>query len=125
MGTFGSGVERRSAVRLVVHGHNVEITPDLYSHVERRVLSALRRFGRRVRRMTVRLHAGTGDAMTSCHILLELHPSGGLGIGEAGPDLETVIDRAAEGAGGALGRELGRRSALPQGHGRSSACPME
>lgn len=112
-------------MRLAIHGHNVEITPDLYSRVERRVLSALRRFGRRVRRMTVRVHAGTGDTMTSCHILVELNPSGGLGLGETAPDLETAIDRAAERVGGVVGLELARRSALPGGPGRSSACPME
>ncbi len=125
MGTFEGGVERRSAVRLLIHGHNVEMTPDLYSRVERRVLSALRRFGRRVTRTTVRVHAGTEDTMTSCHILVELQPSGGMGFGESAPDLETAVDRAAERVGGAIGRELARRSALPGGPGRSSAYPME
>lgn len=111
-------------MQLVIHGHNVEITPDLYARVERRVLAALRRFGTRVVRMTVRVHAGTGDTMTSCHMLVEFTPSGGLGLGETAPDLERAVERAAERVGGAIDREFARRSAL-DGPGRPSACPLE
>jgi len=66
--------------------------------------------------VTVRVHAllGTEDAMTACHILVDLHPSGGLGIGAAAPNVETTIDRAAERAGGAVRRELARRRGLPR-----------
>jgi ribosome-associated translation inhibitor RaiA len=112
-------------MRLVVHGHNVEITPELYSHVEGQVLSTLGTLGRQVGRVTVRIHAPAGaeDAMTACHILVELHPSGGLGIGDAAPNVETAIDRAAERAGGAVRRELARRRGLPDG--RSLAYGLE
>ena len=112
-------------MRLVVHGHNVEITPELYSHVEGRVLSSLGTLGRQVGRVTVRVHAPAGaeDAITSCHILVEIHPSGGLGMGDTAPNVEMAIDRAAERAGVAVRRELARRCGLPGG--RSAACPLE
>ena len=112
-------------MRLVVHGHNVEITPELYSHVEGRVLSTLGTLGRQIGRVTVRVHApvGTEDAMTICYILVELHPSGGLGIGDAAPNVETAIDRAAERAGAAVRRELERRRGLPAA--RSLAYGLE
>ena len=75
--------------------------------------------------MTVRVHApvGTEDAMTICYILVDLHPSGGLGIRDAAPNVETAIDRATERAGGAVRRELGRRRGLPDG--RSLAYGLE
>jgi ribosomal subunit interface protein len=104
-------------MRLVVHGHNVEITPEVHSHVERRLLPTLEPFARRVGRVTVRLHvaAGAEDAVTTCHILVEFHPSGGLGIGEAASNLATAIDRAAQRARDAVARELARRRGLPDG----------
>ena len=112
-------------MRLVVHGHNVEITPEIYSHVEGRVLSSLGTLGRQIGRVTVRVHApvGTEDVMTICYILVELHPSGGLGIGDAAPNVETAIDRAAGRAGGAVRRELERRRGLPAA--RSLAYGLE
>jgi len=42
----GHRLEVRRDVRLVVHGHNVQITPEIYSHVEGRVLSTLGALGR-------------------------------------------------------------------------------
>jgi hypothetical protein len=74
--------------------------------------------------VTVRLHvaAGPEDAVT-CHILVELHPSGGLGIGEAASNLTTAIDRAAQRARDAVARELERRRGLPDA--RSFAFGLE
>ena len=81
--------------------------------------------GEQIGRVTVRVHApvGTEDAMTICHILMELHPSGGRGVGDAAPNVRTAIDRAAERAGSAVGRELARRRGLPDG--RSLAYGLE
>lgn len=103
-------------MRIVVHGHNVEMTPDIHSQVERRILRTLEDFGKRVGRVTVRLHVAVGgeNAVTTCHILVELHPSGGLGIGETGSTLATAVDRAARRASDAVARELTRRTGLPE-----------
>ena len=102
-------------MKLVVHGHNVEITPELRSHFERRVLSTLGTLGRQVGRVTARIHAPTGadDAMKACHILVELHPSGGLGVGDAAPNVAAAFERAIERAAIAVRRELARRRGLP------------
>lgn len=103
-------------MQVVVHGRGVEITPDLQAQVARRALAALGRFGRRIGRVTVRLHAPSGgaDALTICHILVDIHPSGGLGVGDAAPSLEAAVDRALERTSGAVSHELKRRRQLPE-----------
>lgn len=109
----------REDMRLVVHGHNVEITPELHAHLERQLESSLGDLGALVGRVTVRFHApvGTEDAITTCHILVELRPSGALAIGESALRPETAVVRAAERAG----RELARRRGLAP----SRACPLD
>jgi len=109
-------------MRLVVHGHDVEVTPEVHSHVERRLLPALQTFGKRVGRVTIRLH-GAEDGVATCHILVELHPSGGLGVGEAASNPATAIDRAAQRAHDVVARELARRRGLPDA--RSLAFGLE
>ncbi len=101
-------------MELLVHGHNVEITPELRSHLERQLESSLGSLEMLVSRVTVRLHAaaGTEDAVTTCHILLELRPSGAVGIGESALKPETAVDRAAERARQQLARRRGRTSSL-------------
>lgn len=111
-------------MRLFVHGHDVEVTPDLRFQVERRILSGLERFGRRVGTVTVRLQRpvdGAGGLWT-CHILVDLHPSGGLGLGETAPELLAAVDRASERVGAAAARELARRHARRDG--RASGYAM-
>jgi ribosome-associated translation inhibitor RaiA len=100
--------------RLVVHGHNIEITPDLYAHVQRKLEQSLGAFATQVRRVTVGLQAPVGaeDTITTCHILVELQAFGGLRTGEAGPAPKIAIGRAAERAGRAVRRELARRRRL-------------
>lgn len=101
-------------MELVVHGHNVEITPELHSHLERQLESSLGALEMLVARVTVRLHApaGTEDAITTCHILLELRPHGALGIGESAPKPQTAVDRAAERARRELARRCSRTISL-------------
>jgi ribosome-associated translation inhibitor RaiA len=106
-------------MELLVHGHNVEITPELRSHLERQLESSLGSLEMLVARVTVRLHApaGTEDAVTTCHILLELRPSGAVGIGESALKPQTAVDRAAERARQELARRRGRTTSL--------ACPLD
>ena len=101
-------------MELVIHGHNVEITPDLRSHLERQLESLLGALEMLVTRMTVRLHApaGSEDAVTTCHILLELRPSGTVGIGESALKPQTAVERAAERARQELARRRGRTTSL-------------
>jgi ribosome-associated translation inhibitor RaiA len=87
-------------MELLVHGHDVEITPELRSHIERQLEPSLGSLEMLVARVTVRLHApaGTEDAVTTCHILIELRPSGAVGSGESALKPQTALDPAA-GAG--------------------------
>jgi ribosome-associated translation inhibitor RaiA len=125
--TSRSRVDQGTNMRLMVHGHNVEITPDLYSYVERRLQATLGAFATQVGRVTVGLQAPVGaeDAITTCHILVELHASGGLRTGEAAPEPETAIDRAAERAGRAVRRELARCRGLTDGAGTKALLVID
>ncbi len=98
-------------MQVVVHGHGVEITPELHAQVARQALAALGRFGGRIGRVTVRLHAPSGgaDELAICHILVDIHPCGGLGVGDAAPSLEAAADRALGRASAAVSDELTRR----------------
>ncbi len=97
-------------MQLVIHGHGVEITQDLFSQIEAQLLSTLERFGRRVGRVTVRLHrpADDGGTLCTCHVLVDLHPVGGLGVGEHAPGVMAAVERASERAGTAVASELTR-----------------
>jgi ribosome-associated translation inhibitor RaiA len=110
-------VERRE-MQVVVHGHGVEITPALQAQVAGQALAALGRFGGRIGRVTVRLHAPSNEAgeLAICHVLVDIHPSGGLGVGEAAPSLDAAADRALGKAGAAVSAQLMRRRRVPE-HG--------
>jgi len=101
-------------MQVVVHGHGVEITPELHAQVARQTLAALGRFGGRLGRVTIRLHPPSGAAgeLAICHILVDIHPGGGLGVGDAAPSLEAAADRALGRASAAVSDELTRRLRL-------------
>ncbi len=103
-------------MQIVVLGHGVEVTRDLSSDVARRALSALGGFGKRIGRVTVRLHAPASgaEALVTCHILVDIHPSGGIGIGHTAPSLESAVDGALARALGATDHELEQRGRLPE-----------
>jgi len=101
-------------MQVVVHGHGVEITAELREQVVRRTLAVLGRFGGRIGRVTVRLHAtysGAGE-LAICHILVDLHPGGGLGVGDAALSHGAAVERALGRAGGAVSAQLTRRRRL-------------
>lgn len=105
----------RREMQVVVHGQRVEITPELHSQVASQALAALGRFGGRIGPVTVRLHApcGGADALPICYILVDIHPLGVLGVGDAAPSLEAAADRALERASAVVSDELTRRRRLP------------
>lgn len=105
-------------MQVVVHGQRVEITPELHAQVASQALAALGRFGGRIGPVTVRLHApcGGADALPICYILVDIHPLGVLGVGDAAPSLEAAADRALERASAVVTDELTRRRRLRE-HG--------
>jgi hypothetical protein len=89
----------------------VAVTPELAALVEARMRSALKGVGKRVGQVTVRLHRppDAAEGLWTCHVLVDLRPSGGLGLGENAAQLVTAIDRASRRAGAAASAELARR----------------
>ena len=84
----------------------------LTKYMERRLRFALGRFGHRIRQVSVRLAAGPGPQEHSCRIRARLVPVGYVTVEERGPDLFSVIDRAAGRAGRQVARAIARQRDL-------------
>jgi hypothetical protein len=98
--------------RLMVFGHNVEVTKELTAYIESHVDSALRPFGKRIGVVCVRLHqASDPHAQVSCYIRVDLIPSGGLALGEFAPAARQAIAVTTRRIAAAVGREIKRASA--------------
>jgi hypothetical protein len=103
--------------RVLVFGHNVEVTADLRAYVDSEVKGALRHFGKCVGTVCVRLHqASDPGAPVSCYIRVDLNPSGGVALGEFAPGTKQAVAAAARRIGAAVDREIGRT----QGAARSA-----
>jgi hypothetical protein len=95
--------------RLMVFGHNVEVTRDLRAYIDSQVEGALRPFGKRVGTVCVRLHQASDPAApVSCYIRVDLNPSGGLALGEFALGTKQAIAAAARRVGAAVGQEIAR-----------------
>ncbi len=93
--------------RLMVYGHNVEITRELRSYIDAEVQAALRPFGRRIGVVSVRLHQPSDpDAQVSCYIRVDLNPRGGLARGEFGTGPKQAIERATARISAAVAQDL-------------------
>ena len=102
--------------RLMVFGHNIDVTRELRAYVDSQVEDVLRPFGKRVGTVCVRLHqASDPGAQVSCYIRVDLNPSGGLALGEFAPETKKAIALATRRIGAAVGREIGsaQRAANP------------
>ena len=108
--------------RLMVFGHNVEVTRDLRAYIDSEVEGALRPFGKRVGTVCVRLHQASDPAApVSCYIRVDLNPSGGLALGEFAPGTKQAVAAATRRIGGAVGREIARAQGAPNPADRSHA----
>ena len=112
-----AGDGRRKPMRMNVSGHNIELTDALRAHIERRLLFALGRFQRRIRRVTVRVfdvNGPRGGVDKTCRVVVDVIPSGRIVVEHTEDDLHTAMDWAAERTGHAVGRELARRREIRQ-----------
>jgi ribosome-associated translation inhibitor RaiA len=88
---------------------NANATELLDRYINKKLGFALRRFGDRVGSVSVTVNGNTGISSGSkCHITTELRPYGSFVVEERGPDLLTVIARAAGRVGRRVGSELER-----------------
>ena len=91
---------------------SIDLTKALHSYIERRLHFALRRFGRQVGRVSVRVtdvNGPRGGMDKSCHVSAEFMPSGRTIVQHAvDANLYAAIGRATEGIGRSFARALGR-----------------
>jgi ribosomal subunit interface protein len=84
-------------MNFAVIGRNINLTELLLAHLERRLRSALRRFGKKIRHTAVQLAAFTGvrsGFYSQCKVTAFLSPRGKVIVQETGPDFNSVINRA-------------------------------
>ena len=78
-------------------GRNINLTELLLAHLDRRLRSALRRFGKKIRHTAVQLAAFTGvrsGFYSQCKVTACLSPGGKVIVQETGADFHSVINRA-------------------------------
>lgn len=109
-------------MRVLVQGMGIAVDPTLRSHVERRVGSAIGRFGPKVERVTVRLSDALNSAVPGvrCGVTLSL-PDGLVKVEDSGDEPFEAVSRAIDRAGRALGRELDRQQAVREGLGATKS----
>ena len=84
-------------MNFAVIGRNINLTELLLAHLERRLRSALRRFGKKIRHTAVQLAAFTGvrsGFYSQCKVTAFLSPRGKVIVQETGADFNSVINRA-------------------------------
>jgi hypothetical protein len=108
--------------RLMVFGHNVELTRDLRAYIDSQVEDALRPFGKRVGTVCIRLHQASDPAApVSCYVRVDLNPGGGLALGEFAPGTKQAVAAATQRVGAAVGREIARAQGAANPGDRSHA----
>lgn len=98
-------------MRIRVRGGGLELTDALRDHVERRLLFALGRFGRRVAAVSVRIedvNGPRGGADKRCLMAVRLNPRGEVVVEKTDSDLYAAVDRAAGRLGEGVARDLAR-----------------
>lgn len=98
-------------MRVQVRGKGIEIMHSVRARAERSLQFALGRYGERIELVTVRLvdvNGPRGGADKRCLLDVKLYPTGRLLIEEVADDAGTALDRAADRAQQAVGRQLQR-----------------
>jgi hypothetical protein len=102
--------------RIAIHGQGVEINNGVRRLVDGSLRAVLKPYGCRVAFAHVRLWESIDrDGPTTCHIRVDLSPSGGLALGATAPSLERAVEWAAERVAAAVGSQLACQAAEPRG----------
>ena len=94
-----------------IRTHGFPLTAALRDHAARRLRFALARTGEDIRSVTLTLgdvNGPRGGCDKTCHVRIARHNRPVLVIGQTAEDMYAAIDRAADRAGRALAREVGR-----------------
>lgn len=94
-----------------IRTHGFPLTASLREHAERRLRFALARTGEGIRSVTLTLgdiNGPRGGCDKTCSVRIARHNRPVLVIGQTAEDMYAAIDRAADRAGRALAREIGR-----------------
>ena len=86
-------------MRIDVRGNNIDLQPALGAYAERRILTALKRFGHRVLRVTVRLIDTNGPKKgidKKVQVAVDIPRTRPMLVEERHSDLYTAIDAAAD-----------------------------
>jgi hypothetical protein len=102
--------------RIAIHGQGVEITNGVRRLVDGSLRAALKPYGCRVAFAHVRLWESIDrDGPTTCHIRVDLSPSGGLALGATAPNLAKAVKWAADRVAAAVGSQLACQATEPRG----------
>ena len=99
-------------MEIEIRSQNVQPSVALNRYIERRITNSLRRFSRRVRRVTIRIHdlnGPRGGIDKVYRFNVELLPSGAVQLQEIHSDFYTAIDRAIARLRRSVGRSVKRR----------------
>ena len=94
-----------------IRAQGFDLTPQLRSFVESRLLGALGSFSARIQSVVAHLQPRLGHAqpeMTSCEIVVRFHPSGEISVRTEHLQIREAIDRAARSIRTAVEREVSR-----------------
>ncbi len=108
---------RTALWRTTVHSREVEVDSRLLSSIDEQLLLALDGLGR-IGHVHVRLSGKAGEGLLTCHIRVDVLPSGGVALGDSAEDLGGAVTRAAARIGPAVrrGLETGEWPGTRRGH---------
>lgn len=93
--------------RTTVHSHEVDVDSRLRASIDEQLLRALEGLGR-IGHVYVRLYGKPGEGVQTCHIRVDVLPSGGIALGDSAENLEGAVASAAARIGPAVRRGLER-----------------
>jgi ribosomal subunit interface protein len=99
-------------MRIDVRGYNIDLQPALGAYAERRILTALKRFGHRVMRVTVRLIDTNGPKKgidKKVQVAVDIARTRPMLVEELHPDPYTAIDAVADRVARVVAEVLARK----------------
>jgi ribosomal subunit interface protein len=103
-------------MKIDMRGHRIDLTDTLRTYIERRLRSALGRFGTRITAVTVTLedlNGPRGGVDKQCRITVALASAGHLRVEVLDAEVTPAVDQAADRIGRTVAREFERYHSYP------------